>query len=112
LVAFSEHFRPQDQQRRAWRMLVIVLAIAALTCSLATRTFRLTDSHGINARSADAHAIRQHLDRDASNWTSPVPVHSTLIVVTFYPRIAPAGPPMPSALFDDEHLYNRPPPFC
>jgi hypothetical protein len=111
-VAFSEYLRPRDEQHRARRVLVIVLAIAALTCSVATRTFRLTDSHGINARSADAQAMRQHLDRDASKWTSPAPVHTTLVVLTFYPRIAPAGPPMPSVLFDDEHLYNRPPPSC
>ncbi len=111
-MAFSEYLQPQDQQHRAWRVLVIVLAIGALTCSLATRTFRLTDSQGINARSADAQAMRQHLDRDAAKWTNPVPVHTTLVVVTFYPRIAPAGPPMPNVPFDDEHLYNRPPPSC
>jgi len=28
-----------------------------------------------------------------------------------YPRVAPAGPPLPTLLLE-ENLYNRPPPSC
>jgi hypothetical protein len=111
-VAYSEYLRPPDKHHQFLRVLVIVVAIAALTFSLATRTFRLADTHGINARSLTTQGMRQHLDRDAAKWTIPAPRHTTLLVVVFYPRVAPAGPPMPSILFDDENLYNRPPPSC
>lgn len=108
-VAPSQDLRlPHDQHLR-WRVLVIVLAICGLTVSLATRTFRLTFPHTPTVQSGAAQAIRQHMDRDAGNWTSPVPVSTPLPLPVFYPRFAPAGPPMPSVLFD-ESLSNRPPP--
>ncbi len=94
-----------------WRVLVIVLAICGLTVSLATRTFRLTLPQSPTAQSDSARAMRQHMDRDAAKWTSPIPVLTTLPVPVFYPRFAPAGPPLPSVLFD-ESLSNRPPPSC
>ncbi len=94
-----------------WHVLVIVLAICALTVSLATRTFRLTIPQGVTAQSADSHAMRQHMDRDAAQWAPLVPTLSTLQAPVFYPRVAPTGPPMPSVLFD-ESLSNRPPPSC
>jgi hypothetical protein len=110
-VAPSRDLRlPHDQHLR-WRVLVIVLAICGLTVGLSTRTFRLTFSRTLTVQSASAQAIRQHMDRDAANWTSPVPVATTLPLPVFYPRFAPAGPPMPSVLFD-ESLSNRPPPSC
>ena len=110
-MAASQDLRlPHDQHLR-WRVLVIVLAICGLTVGLSTRTFRLTFSRTLTVQSASAQAIRQHMDRDAANWTSPVPVATTLPLPVFYPRFAPAGPPMPSVLFD-ESLSNRPPPSC
>jgi hypothetical protein len=110
-VAPSQDLRlPHDQHLR-WRVLVVVLAICGLTVSLSTRTFRLTFPHTPTVHSGSAQAIRQHLDRDAAKWTSPVPISTTLPVPVFYPRFAPAGPPMPSVLFD-ESLSNRPPPSC
>jgi hypothetical protein len=94
-----------------WRVLLIVLAICGLTVSLATRTFRLTIPHGVTAQSADSHPVRQHMDRDAAQWAPHVPILSTLQIPVFYPRVAPAGPPLPTVLFD-ESLSNRPPPSC
>ena len=98
-------------QHPRWCVLVIVLAICGLTVSLATRTVRLTIPHGVTAQSADSHAMRQHMDRDAAPWAPPVPALGTLQAPVFYPRVAPAGPPIPSVLFD-ESLSNRPPPSC
>jgi hypothetical protein len=110
-VAPSEDLRLPNHRHPRWLVLVIVLAIFGLTVSLATRTFRLTLPHGVTAHSADSHATRQHMNRDAAPWAHPAPVLSTLQVPVFYPRVAPAGPPIPSVLFD-ESLSNRPPPSC
>ena len=91
------------------RIFIIVLAICGLTVSVATRTFRLTIPHGVTVNSGDAQAIRQHMDRDGAHWVPPVPVLTVLEVPTFYPYVAPAGPPLATVLFDTS-LYNRPPP--
>jgi hypothetical protein len=94
-----------------WRVFIIVLAICGLTVSVATRTFRLKIHHSVSVTSGDAQAKRQHLDRDATRWAPPVPVFTVLPIATFYPFVAPAGPPIPSTLFD-QSLFNRPPPSC
>jgi hypothetical protein len=97
------------RQRIAWCLVLIVVAIAGLSCSLVTRTFRLTTSNGITVHSGEAQGMRQHLDRDAVRWVPPVPTLVGLQAPTFYPRIAPAGPPVPGLVLE-EPLYNRPPP--
>src|SRR5271157_2392490 len=107
----SQDCRLVGHQHSRWRALVILLAICGLTVSLATRTFRLTIPHGVTAQSGDSQAMRQHLDCDAAQWAPPVPVLSALRAPVFYPRVAPAGPPIPAVLFD-ESLSNRPPPSC
>jgi len=94
-----------------WRVFIIILAICGLTVSLATRTFRLRITVGVSVTSGDAQAMRQHLDKDAARWVPPVPIFAALQLPTFYPYVAPAGPPLASVLFD-ESLYNRPPPSC
>ena len=95
-----------------WRVFfIIALAVCGLTVSLATRTFRLKIPNGVSVVSGDAQAMRQHMVRDAAQWVPPVPTFTTLQVPTFYPYVAPAGPPLASVLFD-ESLYNRPPPSC
>jgi hypothetical protein len=110
-VAHSQNFELASHPRPRWRVLVIVLAICALTVSLATRTFRLTFPQRHTAQSVSAQATRQHLDRDAATWVPPVPILTTLRAAAFYPHVAPGGPPLPSVLFD-ESLSNRPPPSC
>jgi hypothetical protein len=110
-VATSENPRLANHQRLRWHVFVIALAICGLTVSLATRTFRLTFPQTPTAQSKVAQATRQHLDRDASTWVPPVPILTALQAPVFYPRVAPAGPPIPSVLFD-ESLSNRPPPSC
>ena len=109
-MAPSEDLRLPSPHPR-WYVLVIILAICGLTVSLATRTFCLTFPHTSTLQSGSAQAIRQHMDRDAAQWAPPVPILTALQAPVFYPRVAPAGPPMPSVLFD-ESLSNRPPPSC
>jgi len=94
-----------------WRLAVISVVIVALTGSLATRVFHGTFDQSRCVRSGTAQAMRQHLNRDAVRWTAPVIHYAVLDVPTFYPRVAPAGPPV-RALLIEESLYNRPPPSC
>ncbi len=97
------------RSRKGWCWLVILLAIAGLTCSLATRTFRLSIPHGSTVQSSAGQAMRQHLDSDAAKWIPPVAVAVQIEAPSFYPKVAPAGPSLPGLLLDDP-LYNRPPP--
>ena len=92
-----------------WCRLVIVLAVAGLICSLATRTFRLSTEQHASVKSGAAQGMRQHLDRDATRWVPPTRTLVILEAPTFYPRVAPAGPPV-RGLILEESLYNRPPP--
>ena len=98
-------------ERSRWRVLLVVLAICGLTISLTTRTFHFTIPHQIAAKSESEQAVRQHLDRDGATWIPPVLTFAVLQVSSFYPRVAPAGPPLPTVLFE-KSLYNRPPPSC
>ena len=96
---------------RRWEAAVLLLAICGLTVSLATRTFRSEVPGSTIVKSISGQPIRQHMDRDATDWAPPVAaVSNDLQVPVFYPRVAPAGPPLPHVLFD-ESLSNRPPPF-
>jgi len=98
-------------QRPGWLVMPVAMLLLSLTVSLATRTFRLTIPHSVNIQANSAQAIRQHMDRDAVRWVPSVPVLFVLEAPSFYPHVAPAGPPLPVLLFD-QSLYNRPPPAC
>jgi hypothetical protein len=54
---------------------------------------------------------RQHMESDAVGWTSPVSKIAAEPAPTFYARVVPAGPPLPTFLIE-ETLYNSPPPAC
>ena len=95
---------------RRWEIAVVVLAICGLTLSLATRTFRTSLSMGAIVKSISGQPVRQHMDSDATKWVPPVSTLTVLEVPVFYPRFAPAGPPLPR-LYYEESLSNRPPPF-
>ncbi len=103
----------QLRQRRhsVFFLTVGCLIILALTLSVATRTFHLSVPHGVTVQSNAAQGMRQHMDSDAAQWVPPIQQHTIYEAVSFYPRVAPAGPPLPSQLFA-ESLYNRPPPSC
>jgi high-affinity Fe2+/Pb2+ permease len=95
----------------AFYLLVGCLVVIALSFSLATRVFHLQVSNSITIQSISSQGIRQHMDSDAVHWVPPLPQRQIFEAVSFYPRIAPAGPPLPALLFD-KSLYNRPPPSC
>jgi len=90
---------------------VIAIVILSLVVSLATRTIHLSASNQTTVLTDSAQGTRQHMDSDASPWTVPVPITTSLEAPTFYPYLAPGGPPV-KALLLDQSLYNRPPPSC
>jgi hypothetical protein len=97
-------------RQRVWHQgLLILLTIVGLSVSLATRVWHVVPVHGVSVQASVSQGMRQHMDRDAAHWVSPVSRFAFLHVTTFYPKFAPAGPPLPAALFD-KSLYNRPPP--
>jgi hypothetical protein len=97
--------------RRAAGLGAIPVLLLSLTVSLASRTFHLRLAHQSVVQSSVSQNVRQHLDRDAVQWTPPAPRFTVLEASGFDNRWAPAGPPLPNQLWHDT-LYNRPPPSC
>ena len=104
----SDLIRGEDK-RFSGRHVVVLLALLAISVSLATRTF-----HGVYfdhpvAQADPSHALRQHLDADAFVLTSPVLTWSAILL----PVVAPHAPPIEEQIRTvqlTESLYNRPPP--
>jgi|GEM_PF-2032958 hypothetical protein len=94
-----------------WRLAFFCVVMFSLVLTLATRTFRGTTSHSIEVQSNSPQAMRQHMDRDAVRWAAPVAKVVVSQVPTFYARVAPTGPPLPTLRLE-ENLHNRPPPAC
>jgi hypothetical protein len=96
----------------SWRRAFLYVVMLSLVVSLATRTFHQTVPQGVVAHANTAQAVRQHMVRDAARWVPPIFIYTTQQAPVFYPRVAPAGPPLPTLLLIEESLYNRPPPAC
>lgn len=95
-----------------WSKLVLMLIICSLSFSVATRFCLTTGSHFHTIKTVDNQSPepkRQHLDRDAVHWVTPVAVALFLEHVTVYPHLFTADTLPPGHVFD-ESLYNRPPP--
>jgi hypothetical protein len=92
--------RLPHRRHRRWHVLVVVVAISTLTVSLATRTSTPRISQGIAAQSQSPLATRQHLET-AAEWVPPVAPVVLFEVVSFYPRVSPAGPPISGLRFDE-----------
>lgn len=94
------------------RLLLVMVAILAIAFNVATRTsVPITVTSGTTVQSSSPYRVHQRLDSNAGIWAPPVLPIVSLEVSSEYPRIAPAGPPIPHVLFD-ESLANRPPPPC
>jgi hypothetical protein len=104
---------PEDQRRKNWRVVVVLVAVFSLALSVATRYSCLGVASSTTVKAFQIHASpeakRQRLAKDAADWMPPVISVSLLQSPSSYPLIAPAGPPMPGLRFE-ESLYNRPPP--
>ena len=95
---------------RLWRGALTGLAVLSLVVTLTTR-FQGTVHDTATVQSSASRAMRQHMNQDAVRWTVPILQLTVLQAPTFYPRVEPAGPPLP-ILLREENLYNRPPPAC
>jgi hypothetical protein len=112
LMVLPANHRSSITRRSAYFWLPILCIALALAVSVITRTSVLTVSHSVSIKDDGGSAILQHMDNDGVQWVPPVAtVVIALVVILAYPRIAPAGPPIPD-LFYKETLYNRPPPTC
>lgn len=104
---------PTVRRHQRWCALVILLAVCALTVSVATRYTSPEDVSSAGFRTVHLHDLqapgRQRLMQNAATWHPPFVSVDLLDCVSFYPRVSPAGPPIPSVLFE-KSLYNRPPP--
>jgi len=111
LTSPLSHF--EDYRRKRWCAVVILLAVCSLIVSLATRYSTSLDDSSPTVKAVQAHpfpaAKRQRLAKDAANWIRPMICFEALEAPSYYPPIAPAGPPIPIR-FLEESLYNRPPP--
>ena len=106
------HF--EGPRRKNWCAVVVLVAVCSLIVSLATRYSTPCDAPLPTVKSVQNHtytdAKRQRLVKDAANWMPPVTCVDGLSVPNFYPRIAPAGPPIPTLVLE-ENVYKRPPPY-
>jgi len=99
---------------RRWCAVLVLFAVSCLTASVATR-YNCGPGVSKNAQTTvkkhtPLEPSRQRLIKDACVWMPPMVAPAVFQAPRSYPRIAPAGPPIPSLLFE-ENLYNRPPPF-
>jgi hypothetical protein len=94
-----------------WRSVLVCIFMLSLVVSLATRTFRPTNTQSVTVKASAAQGMRQHMDRDASRFVPPAPVFTAYQAPTSYPYVSLAGLPL-AVLLLDESLYKRPPPSC
>jgi len=94
-----------------WRWAFVGVVMFSLVITLATRTFHVAVPHSTTVQSNSPQAMRQHMDRDAVRWAVPVAKVTVAPVPTFSPRVALAGPPVPTFLVK-ENIHTRPPPAC
>ncbi len=112
LISPLRHF---DRQRhRTWCALVVLAAVCSLTVSVATRYSSPDTPSSSTMKTVHTHTApdvkRQRLAKNAANWLPLLVCFDGLRVPSSYPRIARAGRPAPSPLFE-QNLYNRPPPL-
>jgi hypothetical protein len=95
--------------RIPWRTLVVLLAIFAISASVATRTFHGFYCNQPNAHSVQSDAKRQHLDADAFQLKDPICQIATMLLPVPAPHAPPEEPQIRTVDLA-ESLYNRPPP--
>lgn len=95
--------------RISGRDAVVLLAILAISISVATRTFHFVAFDHPTVQADPSHALRQHLDADAVCLSKPVSNLAVMLLPVAAPHAPPADPQVRSVVLI-ESLYNRPPP--
>lgn len=101
----------QLAERRAfsWRGAMVLLAIVALTVSLATRVPHAVSFDKAPAAHSSSSAEKvQHRDQDASRWVAPVATFTLLW--TSEPTVSLDTDEKIPVRLQDNSLHNRPPP--
>ncbi len=100
-------------QRKFWSAVIVAVAVASLTMSVATRYYSLQDTSSRPVSTVQKQAVPdarpQRLTKNAAVWSPPVLSFAVAQVPSFHPRIDSARPLLRS-LVCDTSLYNRPPP--
>ena len=99
-----------ESGRFSGRNVVVLLAILAISVSVATRTFHGFDLYHASVQSAQSHAMRQHLAADAVVLTAPVSTLSTMLLPVAAPHAPPTDPQVRTVVELTDSLYHRPPP--
>jgi hypothetical protein len=98
---------------KRWWAAVVLIAVCSLAVSVATRYNSVHADSSTSITKIYKHVApepgRQRLLKTAATWMPPLVSRVVLQAPSSYPRIAPAGPPIPGILLE-EKLYNRPPP--
>lgn len=103
--------------RKRWCIAIVLVAICALTVSVATRygSAVATDTVTAVQKHSSWEPGLQRLLNNAATWMPPIVGDAVLYTPAYYRHIAPSGPTVSSVLLE-KNLYNRPPPaiisFC
>ena len=103
-----------DRPVAVWRLILVLLAICALTIGLAMRFCAppndvLGTTHSVKTNPPAGK--RQHLDRDAISWVQPAASFVMLHDTAYLHSGIPESTGLPNPEFD-ESLHNRPPPIA
>jgi hypothetical protein len=104
----KHHWIGQRQLQAA----LISLAICSLTVNLATRFWTSNSSQFATVKSVNSptsEPLRQHLDRDATQWVAPTAPLRLVEPTETEVNLIVVGP-LPRTHVFLESLYNRPPP--
>lgn len=109
MLRFTELAHPG---RKRWCTAIVLIAVCALTVSVATRYGAPVASDAkvsvLQSQSPWEPGI-QRLLNNAATWIPPVIISVLLQDPGFYPHVAPSRTIFPSVLLESD-LYNRPPP--
>lgn len=98
--------------RKRWCTAIVLVAICALTVSVATR-YGSAVSGNDAARAIETHSSwepgLQRLLDNAVTWIPPVVADAVFYAPAYYRHVAPSGPTVSSVVLE-KNLYNRPPP--
>jgi hypothetical protein len=91
--------------------LIVFLAVASISVTLAGRVFHESGSNVPTARSKAANVKIQHRDRIAQHWSSPLTTVRLPSLPEFAARIPAKVENLPGTR-TDSCVYNRPPPHA
>lgn len=103
----------EKQGRKRWCTAVVLVAVCAITVSVATRYCFSPGPSGPVVKIVQKHSSSepgvQRLLNNAATWMPPVVGSAILQQPAYFPQVAPSGASISTVLLE-KNLYNRPPP--